>query len=97
MVLSWGSLFFIAFCAHLPNSKLNHPKLNKWEIVTDPQGKYGFVDWNGEVEGEYKTCDEARAAMVEAKKWSDNYDADWEKKHTPGFYKAVDVNAANSR
>ena len=62
----------------------------KWTIVTDPQGKYGYVNWNGRVEGEYKTCEEAQAARDKAKKWSDDYDAEWAKKHSHGYYKKAD-------
>lgn len=62
----------------------------KWTIVTDPQGNYSYVDWNGRMVGEYKTCEQAQAARDKSKKWSDDFDSDWEKKHASGYYKKAD-------
>ena len=76
LAVACSVLFCITGCDHKPN----------WTIVIDPQGNYGYVNWEGRVEGEYKTCEEAQAARDKAKKWSDDFDANMKKKRSRGYY-----------
>lgn len=68
-----------------------HVHKPKWSIVTDPQGNYGYVSYDGEVEGGFKTCEGVKAARDAKRKWSDEYDAQWSKTHwNPFYYKKAD-------
>jgi len=73
-------LFCITGCDH-------HPK---WSIVTDPNGNYGYVSWDGNVNGGFKTCEEAQAARDEKKKWSDDFEDKYKKEHSSGYWKKSD-------
>ena len=65
-------------------------QIPKWTIVTDPQGHYGYVSWDGEVNGGYRTRKEAEAARDDKKQWSDAFQARWKREHQRGYFKKAD-------